>query len=264
MARAANRLVPANDELRSERALRAPKASTLIARWLRQRMHEERMAPGDALPPEAELCDRFGVSRPTLREALRILEAQQLITVARGANGGARYALPDVAMVAEHFGIYLEAQRTTQKDLTEARFNIEPCIIAFIAGAITARGVENVRAAIEAQAQETDNPARFARAHEYFYDALAEECPNTTLSAQLLIFRELIRAQTELLGDELLARPDDGARTMAAHIRAKRRLLEAFEKRDSAAAETLWRKHLRAQAKQLETSGRGDITVRAF
>ncbi len=52
---------------------------------------------GDPLPSEGKLMSQFGVSRPTLREAFRILESEQLIRVLRGARGGARVLKPDPA-----------------------------------------------------------------------------------------------------------------------------------------------------------------------
>jgi len=248
---------------RNTRALKSPKASELIARWLRRRMHEDRMEPGDPLPSESELCTRFDVSRPTLREALRLLEAQQLITITRGATGGARCARPDEEMVATHMGVYLEAHRVTQLDLTEARSNLEPCIIGFIADSISSSDIAVLRQAVEAQAAARKDHALFAREHERFYSLLGTLCPNQTLALQFLMLRDLMRAQTELVGDDVLAHGGQAQRAIAAHIKAKRRLLELFESHDRQGAEELWKKHLQAQIKQLTTAGRGDILVRA-
>jgi GntR family transcriptional regulator, transcriptional repressor for pyruvate dehydrogenase complex len=77
-------------------AVRAPKTAELIAARLRGQIVRGELRPGSRLPPEAELQEQFGVSRPTLREAFRILEAESLLTVRRGACGGAQVVTPDL------------------------------------------------------------------------------------------------------------------------------------------------------------------------
>ena len=81
-------------------ATRATKASERIARELTRRIVRGELKEGDALPAEATLMKKFGVSRPTMREAFRILEAEQLISVSRGSRGGARVHLPELDVVA--------------------------------------------------------------------------------------------------------------------------------------------------------------------
>src|SRR5437667_12177500 len=64
------------------------KAAEVIAEHLRRDIATGALREGDALPPEGELLSHFGVSRPTLRSALRILEAESLLTITRGKEGG--------------------------------------------------------------------------------------------------------------------------------------------------------------------------------
>ena len=70
--------------------VRVPKTAELVAGQIRRQIIRGDIEEGDALLPESELMSQFGVSRPTLREAFRILESESLITVTRGARGGAR------------------------------------------------------------------------------------------------------------------------------------------------------------------------------
>ncbi len=247
-----------------DRGFHVPKASELIARWMRRDIHQRRLKPGDSLPTETQLQAQFEVSRPTLREALRILEAQQLVRIARGAAGGARYSLPQIGMVAEHTGIYLEAHQTTQRDLTEARLNIEPCVVGFIAEHAKAEDLGKLKASVAAHRAAIEDLHQFALEHERFYELLAALCPNQTLGLFLLILREVMGAQAELLGDEVISSGEAARTALDAHVRAKEKLVSLIEAHDQQGAEALWRRHLAAQLRQLEASGRGDLLISTY
>src|SRR2546423_893707 len=74
------------------RQVRVPKTAELVARALRRQIIRRELGQGEALPSESALMEQFGVSRPTLREAFRLLESESLIEVRRGVRGGARRA----------------------------------------------------------------------------------------------------------------------------------------------------------------------------
>ena len=67
-----------------------PKAAVVVARRIRRGIMHGEFQPGQALPNETELMALYEVSRPVVREALRILESEALIKVKRGVGGGAR------------------------------------------------------------------------------------------------------------------------------------------------------------------------------
>jgi GntR family transcriptional repressor for pyruvate dehydrogenase complex len=71
-----------------------PKAAELVADALRGRILRRELLPDDRLPSESQLMEQYGVSRPTLREALRLLEAQQLLLIKRGSRGGGVVRVP--------------------------------------------------------------------------------------------------------------------------------------------------------------------------
>ena len=101
--------------------VRAPKTAELIATHLRRQIVRGDLTPGETLPPEHQLMEQYGVSRPTLREAFRILEAETLINVRRGVRGGARVLAPDASVAARTIGVLLQMQGTTIDDVYEAR-----------------------------------------------------------------------------------------------------------------------------------------------
>jgi len=82
--------------------VRIPKAAELVSKELRNQIVRGVLKMGDSLTGEAELMARFGVSRPTLREAIRILESEGLVRISRGARGGASVLSPSINIAARH------------------------------------------------------------------------------------------------------------------------------------------------------------------
>jgi DNA-binding FadR family transcriptional regulator len=113
--------------------IRVPKTSEIVADQIRAQIVRGELAEGDFLPPEGQLMDSLGISRPTLREAFRILEAEGLISVVRGSRTGAQVHKPSVELVARYAGYVLQAQGTTIGDLYQARLAIEPSVVRWLA-----------------------------------------------------------------------------------------------------------------------------------
>src|ERR1700730_3414140 len=117
----------------ASRQLRIPKAAELIAGQLRRQIVRRELSEGEELPSEAELMARFDVSRPTLREAYRILESEGLISVRRGARGGARVHMPKADVAARYAASVLQANGVLLSDVYEARTMIESSAAAVLA-----------------------------------------------------------------------------------------------------------------------------------
>src|SRR5436305_6464125 len=113
---------------------RVPKTAELVARDLRTKIVRGELKDGDTLSAEGELVERYSVSRPTLREALRSLESEGLLTVTRGSRGGPRVHPPDPRLAARHLGLVLQHRGTTLADLFGARVLIEPSCVHLVAG----------------------------------------------------------------------------------------------------------------------------------
>ena len=80
---------------------RVRKAYEQVADQLRELIMTGELAPGERLPNEALLAREFGVSRATVREALRVLAAQNLLRTAKGAGGGSYVTIPTVDHISE-------------------------------------------------------------------------------------------------------------------------------------------------------------------
>ena len=101
---------------RSGTQIRSPKTAELVAGTLRRMVVDGQLTDGDFLPNEAELMTHFGVSRPTLREAVRVLESERLVEVRRGSRTGARVRVPGPEIVARPAGLLLELSGATIAD----------------------------------------------------------------------------------------------------------------------------------------------------
>jgi DNA-binding FadR family transcriptional regulator len=102
-----------------------PKASELIAKDLREKIIKGELKKGSFLPNEAQLMQDFGISRPTLREALRILESEGLIEISRGSRTGAKINGTNRNNSTRHLSRLFQAEKVTILDLYEARYAFE-------------------------------------------------------------------------------------------------------------------------------------------
>src|SRR5437868_14964652 len=101
------------------------RASSAIAEQIRGAILTGRIKAGDRLSPERELAEQFGVSRVTVRDALRSLEAMGLIEVKVGARGGAFVTAPTGSKVAQTMSDMMMMSATTPEDIVEARLIVE-------------------------------------------------------------------------------------------------------------------------------------------
>src|SRR3954464_13197706 len=121
------------DAVSASAAIRSPKTAELVAGTLRRMVVDGQLKEGDYLPNEAELMAHFGVSRPTLREAVRVLESERLVEVRRGSRTGARVRVPGAEIVARPAGLLLEVSGATIADVMVARAGFEPMAARLLA-----------------------------------------------------------------------------------------------------------------------------------
>jgi len=232
--------------------VRVPKTAELVANHIRRRIVLGQLREGDALPPENALIQEFTISRPTLREAFRILESEGLITVRRGARGGARVQEPSSDVVARYAGLVLQHRGATVVDVLEARLIVEAPAARMLA-------VRRDRAAVAARLQEqldALDPMETARFHEF--NALVVELTGNQTLILLTAMLEHI-SQAAALSYSRVGRPDDVALARKAH-RTRQKLIDLIAAGDAAGAEQLWRVHL-TEAGRVLGEGAGATVV---
>lgn len=165
-----------------------PRRASIVATEIRARIAEGRLREGDRLPPLAELSDEFGISRPTLREALRILEMEFLLDLRTGDRSGAAIRTPSTRVAAQLAGIVLEARGATLADFHRALRLIEPSIIGLVAARIGTRQLTVLQAMNVELADSIQDTARFVRtyreAEKVAFSAVKN--PALTVIAELL------------------------------------------------------------------------------
>jgi GntR family transcriptional repressor for pyruvate dehydrogenase complex len=214
-----------------------------IADELRAMIVSGRLSEGDSLGREPELVERFGVSRPSLREALRILEAENLITVVRGMHGGVIVHEPDERMTARTASLVLRARNVSLADVFEARSLLEPLAARAIASRRNRRAaVAELRGLIDREEDSIEDPERFAVANAAFHERLVSLGGNQTLAIVAEMLDEIVVCAVAALGK---AGEVVGSLSMRRRgVRSQRRLLELIEAGDSGAAEEHWRAHM--------------------
>jgi DNA-binding FadR family transcriptional regulator len=224
---------------------RIPKVAEIIAGRIRRRIVTGELAPGQNLPTEAQLIETFDVSRPTIREAIRILEFEELISVSRGSRGGAKVREQGPSFVTRAMGIALQSSGVSLGDLYRARSMIEP--VAARQAALD-RPVEAARTLREHtagshEALKTANviPERNAE----FHLLLVEQCGNDTLALVARALAGVVQrhhrlAHSEPVGDD----GETGRRRAFLNLKSQEKLADLIEAGDAAGAEDHWRRHM--------------------
>jgi DNA-binding FadR family transcriptional regulator len=223
--------------------MRTREKPQLIADELRALIVAGKLSEGDSLGHEPDLVERFGVSRPSLREALRILEAEGLVTVVRGVRGGVVVHEPHGRMTARTAALLLQARNVPLADVFQARGLLEPIAAKTIA---TMRGrraaIKELHTLIDEEEAAIDDPESFSEANVAFHERLVALAGNQTLGIVAEMLNEIVARAFSAV-----RRADDVIGSVAVRrrgIRSQKRLLELLEKGDGAAAEEHWRSHM--------------------
>ena len=158
-----------------------PSVAEMVADVIRSQIVDGTLPDGSMLPKQDQLISEFQVSRPSFREALRILESEGLISVRRGNVGGARGACPDPRECARTLGLVLQARNVALDDLAAALAVIEPGVRRTARGGRigTATVVPQLRELnLRCRAVEPQDLAGAALIFQEFHQAIIDGCGN--------------------------------------------------------------------------------------
>lgn len=197
---------------------------------------------GDLLGTEADLLERFDVSRPSLREALRILEADGLISVARGALGGVVVHRPDQRMTARAAALVLQSRSVSLSDVFDASAVIEPAAARMVA---TSRGhqraANQLREVIVEQKRTVNDPLACTNAMIRFHSEIVFLAGNQTL---ILVCEMLNEVIARAIADVLTRTREEPVSARRRTTRAHERLVELIAAGDGDAAQAHWNAHM--------------------
>ncbi|KAA0095361.1 FadR family transcriptional regulator [Mycolicibacterium sp. P1-18] len=238
--------------------IRSPKTAELVAGTLRRMVVDGQLKEGDFLPNEAELMTHFGVSRPTLREAVRVLESERLVEVRRGSRTGARVRVPGPEIVARPAGLLLELSGATIADVLVARSGIEPLAVRLLAETASPGALDELDGMLADDIPAGWQSGRLAEATGDFHRRMVELSGNATLTIIAGMLHEITVRHTAFAIKEHreVSKADYDKLT-----RSYRRLMTLLRAGDGAGAESHWRKHLDT-ARNLLLQGLEDVKVR--
>jgi DNA-binding FadR family transcriptional regulator len=215
-----------------------------VADALRERILNAEFADGALLPKQEELVEEFRVSLPSVREALRSLETEGLITVLRGNVGGSVVHLPQPAKVGYMLGMVLQSRGSTIDDLVHAMTLLQP-----LCAGECARRADRMRAVvphlertITSSEAAIEDAAEFARHSRTLHEQLVEFCGNDTFIVLVGALERLWSAQVRSQASPNLGQFAERAtrdRSAAEH----RQLLELIVAGDADGAEAAARAH---------------------
>jgi DNA-binding FadR family transcriptional regulator len=229
--------------MRFDLSHRMRKRSDLIVDQVKSWIVAGRLSPGSRLPNERELIESFGMSKGTVREALKALEVQGLVTTKTGPGGGGRLTRVSYDAASESLRNFFYFSHLSYDDIYRIRIELEPLLARDVTGRLSAADLDRLRELIEVceQATEDDEQKREQRLAEFeFHNVLAGATGN-----HLLGF--LCRFMNELLGDLLVYKGEDRSFEQSfadRNICFHKDLLAAFEAEDADRAESEMREHM--------------------
>lgn len=217
------------------------------------------------LPTQDQLVSEFGVSYPSIREAIRILETEGLVTVRRGNVGGAEVHRPDESSAAYHLGLALQGGRVTLQDLAAGLQLLEPMCAAECARRPDRKEavVPALTANIEASAEVVGDGVAFTQTAREFHDLVVAFTPNATVRYVVSSLVRLWSAQEEAWAEALTRRGDYPSNAEARRVvRTHQKVVDEISAGRAVEAERLARTHLAAtQALLLERFDDGIVNA---
>ncbi|MFF0224096.1 FadR/GntR family transcriptional regulator [Streptomyces sp. NPDC004629] len=230
--------------------LTVPKASDVLAAEVRERILSGEFPEGTALPPERQLVEQTGLSRATVREALRTLEVERLVEIRPGRGGGAFVQRPGRQSLADTVQLVIRGQRIRLEALHETREAIEPACAALAARRRSEQDLADLDAAHAELVGAGEDVPRFLRANIRWHNTVARAGDNELLIGFLAALSESIHASTDLA--QFL---DTRIRRLTA--RAHARITEAIRAGDAEAAHRRMSRHVCGFARAaVEVDGR--------
>lgn len=229
---------------RSRRRPRPQKTAMLLAQRIVREIVEREHEPGQMLLPEKDMLVEYEVSRGTLREALRFLEMQGVLTIRPGPGGGPTVSSPDARHLASTLALLLELSGTPFRVIVEARQTLEPAMAAMAAERIPPEILTALDDSVEGMAQNLHDLAEFLDENARFHELIAWASGNQ-------LFGYLVTS-LHWITDGTALGVDYSPERRKAVLRAHERIVEGIRSGDPDEAAKATKRHIDEFARYLD------------
>ncbi|RLV57592.1 FadR family transcriptional regulator [Aeromicrobium phragmitis] len=162
--------------------IRPQKTALLVAQRIVADINRSGKRAGDRLPPEREMLETYQIGRATLREALRLLEFQGVISMRPGPKGGPAVEQPDSSLVGGALSLLLQFAEAPLDSVVESLRVLEPHMVRLAAERIDEKQLNDLAAHLDSMGDSLDDQERFLEERARSYEVLAEAAGNPLLS----------------------------------------------------------------------------------
>ncbi len=239
------------------------KLSDQVAEDVRRQIARDSLQPGDRLPNERALMERYACSKGTIREALKALEVEGLVRMVSGPNGGPEVQSSSIDIVMQQLRQYLHFQTVDFKHVYELRKVLEVILVENVIGKLTEdqyrRLEENITLCEEANQRAARSLVRAAETE--FHDILCEACDNVILVFMCRFLNAMLRDLVSFRSSSMTEHERFGDENIASH----RQLLAALRANDAQKAGQIMHEHMccaEGFMRRLDASFRSDLLSR--
>lgn len=208
----------------------------LVAHRIVRDAMTEQLIAGDSLPPEHVMLEKYEIGRGTLREALRLLEFEGVITLKPGPKGGPILTTPDASHLASSLVLLMEVNKSPFRHVFEFRVGLEPMMCRLAASRINDVSLKELRETITKMEENIDNQELHLEINRRFHDIIAWSSGNTLFGYVTESLLGIVDGSSVGVESSLVRRK--------ATLKAHKRILKAIENHDPDLAETHMREHL--------------------
>lgn len=216
-----------------------PKASDALVDQIRSLILNGTFVPGDLLPTERQLMMETGLSRTTVRDALRVLESRGLIVTKPGRSGGSMVTLPGRDSISRSVELFVRSHGIRLSSLLECRVAVEPALARLASLHRSKAQLDEMKGLHERFSQSVDDVPEYKRLNLEWHLAIARASQNEPLMA-------LIEAITTPIREAMDYRDVTTPEIRASAVKAHTSIMRAIEEQDGEAAFNRMSRHLTA------------------
>lgn len=219
------------------------RVSHSIVEQIRDAIFSGELIPGDRLPPEKDLAEDFGVSKASLREAYRALEALGFLEIRQGMAGGAFVSKVDLETARNSLFNYIFFQNPSIHEFTQLRSFLEPPVAEIAAGRISDADIADLEENLAQTEKQLESGSFYYELDTYFHHRIAEIAGNSLICFMI----DSLKNALVIMKQQLDLGPEFSVNVLERH----RRILKALRERDPAKARDEMLGHIKQVEQEL-------------